>query len=695
MRRRSSPSWSRGQAAWSALVVVVFVSASLRTWAAGAVPGPWFTPDEMIYAELGRSLYTHARFEVFGANPGFFGVVYPALVGLPLHALGVSRGYALLKPLQALIVSLTAVPVYFWARSLMSVRWALVAAVLSLCLPGLALAGFLMTEVVFLPVFCLAAWTMARVLARPTLGRQALMVGVLVLSALTRLEALALVPAFAAAALLEATLARAWLQRLRSLAPALAGMAIASLAWLVTTLARGGAPLGAYTVVGEARYTVGGVARFTLYHAADLVLLTGVAPVVAVVLLAAAARRAEGDAELRAYLCVTAAVTLTLLLVVGGFASRFTGRLAERNLFVLGPLFFVGFSCWLARGAPRTRLTLVVASSVTLSVLLAAPWHALVSAAGEPDAFTLVPLVELRHALPAVDPVFVVAAIGALGVGLLACCARRPLALAAVVGAALACASVAVSRFAAEQARTYQQVMVGEQAAWIDAASTGSVVFIYGGELDWSRGAPAWSNVFWNGRVAGVDELFGTAVEGPVPHRPTSIAADGRILVDGREQRQFGFAVASTRLGLVGSPVASSTAALTLWRVVPPLRLTTAKTGFDPATAELSARARVTVWDCRGGALAFVLSAGDRPATVRIERDGVPFESIRLAPGRRWSGTVPLGGGAPLRPCVVDLVGGRGVRAERLDVVAQRQGGSIAAAARRLRGAGHAPKSLG
>src|SRR5205085_6596321 len=98
------------------------------------------TPDEMIYAELGRSLWTHARFEILGGRPGFFGVVYPALVGLPLHALGIARGYALLKPLQALIVSLTAVPVYGWARSLTSARWALVAAILSLCLPGLALA---------------------------------------------------------------------------------------------------------------------------------------------------------------------------------------------------------------------------------------------------------------------------------------------------------------------------------------------------------------------------------------------------------------------------------------------------------------------------------------------------------------------------------------------------------------------------
>jgi hypothetical protein len=683
MRRPPSPVRRGDHAVWSALLAIVFVSASLRTWAAGAVSGPWFTPDEMIYAELGRSLWTHARFEILGGNPGFFGVVYPALVGLPLHALGISRGYTVLKPLQALIVSLTAVPVYSWARSLMPARWALVAAVLSLCLPGLALAGFLMTEVVFLPLFCLAAWTMARVLARPTLGRQAVMVCVLVLCALTRLQALVLAPAFVLAALLEATLARAWLQRLRSLSPAFAGLALALVAWVLTTLARGGSALGAYGVVGEAHYGAGGVARFAAYHAADLILLTGVAPVVAVALLAVDAWRVEGDADLRAYLCVTGALTLTLLVVVGSFASRFTGRLAERNLFVLAPLFFVGFACWLARGAPQTRRSLAAVSAVTLALLLAAPWQRLVVAAAEPDAFTLVPLAELRQAVPALDPTLVVAALGALATALLARSARRPLAVAAAVGALLVGVSVVASRFAAEEAHVYQRVMVGEQARWIDAATTGPVVYLYGGELGWSRGAPAWSNAFWNRRVTGVDELFGTDVEGPVPHRATSIAANGRVLVNGREQSQFAWAVASNRIGLVGSPVASSSSALTLWRIVPPLRLTTAKSGFDPGTAELSARARLTVWDCRGGAIAFTLSAGSRPATIRIERDGVGFGAVTLRPQGRWTGTVPLGRHTRSGPCVVELLGGRGVRAERVDLVAAPPGDSLRAIAAR------------
>jgi hypothetical protein len=670
MRRQASASQSREQRLWAALVVVVLVSTSFRTWAAGAVSGPWFTPDEMIYAALGRSLYAHGRFEILGAKPDFFGVIYPAFVGLPLHVLGTARGYALLKFLQALIVSLTAIPVYCWARSLIRVRWALAAAALSLCLPGLALAGFLMTEVVFLPLFVVAAWTMARVLVQPTLGRQALMLGTLVLAAFTRLEALALAPAFAIAAVLDAAFARALWQRLRALAPTLAALAIAGFAGVVATLARGGAPLGAYRVVGTARYSAGGVARFVLYHAADLILLTGVVPVLAVFLLAASARRAERDPELRAYLCVTAAITLTFLAVVGGFASRFTGRLAERNLFMLGPLFFVGFSCWLGRGAPRTRHSLAAASAVTLALLVVAPWSALVRAAGEPDAFTLVPLVKLRYELPGLDPVFFVTAIGVLALALLAGSARRPLAVVVAVGAALAGASVEVSRFAAAEARTYQQVMVGRETRWIDAAGGGSVVFLYGGELGWSRGAPAWSNAFWNRRVTGVDELFGPDVEGPVPHRATSVAADGRVLVDGREQRRFGWAVASNRLGLIGSQVASSSAALTLWRIMPPLRLTTAKSGFDARTAELSGRARLTIWDCRGGAVALTLSASGRPAVIRIEHDGLRFGSIRLAAYGRWTGTVPLARRMPSRPCVLELLGGRGVRAERVDVLA-------------------------
>ena len=163
----------------------------MRLWAALRVPSPWFTPDEMVYGELGRSLYSTGRLDILGHATPFFSFVYPALVGPFLDFGNLELGYTLLKAVQALVMSLTGVAVFLWARSLVRPRYALVAALLALAVPGLAFAGFVMTEVAFYPVICLVAWAMARVLERPTAARQALAVAGIGVAAATPIPATA------------------------------------------------------------------------------------------------------------------------------------------------------------------------------------------------------------------------------------------------------------------------------------------------------------------------------------------------------------------------------------------------------------------------------------------------------------------------------------------------------------------------
>src|SRR5262249_56526031 len=133
--------------------------------------------------------------------------VVPAVVGLPLGIGDLTLGHSLLKALQALVMSLAAVPVFLWGRTLMATRWAVVAAVLTVALPGLAYSGLVMTEVVFYPVFVLAAWATAAVLASPTRGRQALLVGAVCLALATRLQSVVLLAAIATAFVLDAAMA--------------------------------------------------------------------------------------------------------------------------------------------------------------------------------------------------------------------------------------------------------------------------------------------------------------------------------------------------------------------------------------------------------------------------------------------------------------------------------------------------------
>jgi hypothetical protein len=180
---------------WGALVALVAVSTVVRSWAGLRVPSPWIAADEMIYAELGRSLWESGRLEILGQDAAFYSLVHPALIGMPL-SFSVDTGYDVARVLQALVMSATALPVFLWGRRLMSEGWALGAATLTLTLPALAYTGLLMTETVVLPAMTFAAWASAEALVRPSRRAHLLVVAAFVIALLTRLQALVLVPAF-------------------------------------------------------------------------------------------------------------------------------------------------------------------------------------------------------------------------------------------------------------------------------------------------------------------------------------------------------------------------------------------------------------------------------------------------------------------------------------------------------------------
>jgi hypothetical protein len=221
------------------------VSATLHGLAASRVQGPWISPGETVYALLGQSLYRHGSLAILGGPTPFYSLVVPALVGpfLSLHDLGL--GYSLLKPVLAVVMSLAAVPVYFWTRALAGRRWALVAAALAVAAPGLAYSGLVMSEVVFYPVVTLAAWTAARAIAVPTRGRAVVLALTVALALLTRLQALVLLPAVVGAVGLDAAFARG-LARLRQTATVAASACVPVAAWFAFRQIRGEPPLGAY-----------------------------------------------------------------------------------------------------------------------------------------------------------------------------------------------------------------------------------------------------------------------------------------------------------------------------------------------------------------------------------------------------------------------------------------------------------------
>ena len=177
-----------GLPTWQLLVVLVGVSAAFRAAFAEAIPTPWIAPDELIYAELGRAFWRTGHLTLFGEPTRFVSFVSPVLAGLPLSLHDREMGYRLLQTLQAVVMSLAAVPTYLWARSFASRGWALVAAALALVPPSLAYSGLVMTEVAFYPAFVLATWAVWRALEEPRPRRQAWALAAIVLLCAVRLQ---------------------------------------------------------------------------------------------------------------------------------------------------------------------------------------------------------------------------------------------------------------------------------------------------------------------------------------------------------------------------------------------------------------------------------------------------------------------------------------------------------------------------
>ena len=505
--------WGRIAAipAWATLAGLVAVSTALRAWAGSLVPTPWILPDEVVYTELGRSLYHSGSFEILGEPTRFYSLVYPALVGLPLSMSDLQLGYTLLKALQALVMSLTAIPVYLWSRTLTSRGWALAAAALTLSVPGLAYSGLVMTEVAFYPLAALAAWAIARALARPTRAAQALAAGAVLLASATRLQGVVLAAVFVTAAALKAVFERS-ARPAAQLWPTYGAFALAGVGWVAWRLAQGGPAselFGAYRAAGEVHYSFSDSVLYARWHFADVLLMTGVVPVLAVAVLAIRAFAGhERSAEARAYLAVAVSLTAWLVVEVGVFASRHVGRLAERDLLALVPVLFVGFGLWLGRGAPRPRLTSLAVALGGLALVLALPVGRLVSLAAIPDAFTLIPLYRLQVRAPAVDLQLLVDLFAAAAVAAFLLVPRRlRLGLPLVIGLFLALASISASRVVTAQATIVRKTAVGDEKRWIDPAAGGPVTYLYSGEVRWDS---VWEGLFWNRKATRQSRRSGT-----------------------------------------------------------------------------------------------------------------------------------------------------------------------------------------
>ncbi|NUR78275.1 MAG: hypothetical protein HOQ28_18550 [Thermoleophilia bacterium] len=607
------------------LAALVAASTLVYALAGRRVPGLWIMPDEAIYAARALRLWHEGSIPVFRGQGAGYGLLYPVLAAAPL-ALG---GLVWLKLVQALVMSLAAVPVFLYARRLMSVRHAFVAAVLTLASPLLLYSGFVMTEVLFYPLAAAAMLAIARAVETSSVRDQLLALALSAAAVVTRTQAVVFVAVLAGAALLDAWLAHDR-GRLRAFWPTWITLAAGA---LVAVAAPGA--FGSYSSVVSGGYPVSASLRFGYEHLAYLVLSTAVLPIVAFALLFVdAARGRERDRAARTLLAVTACAVLAVCAQVGLFAARFAPHLLGRDLASLPPLLFVVFALWLARGMPRRPRTVAAVCFATLAVIALAPWNDLVNATALPDSLETGLVYRLSGSFDAASLV----TLGCLALLVVFALAprRAAIALPLLLVVLLTATSVAASALVRDRAVADQQELLGAPRDWVDRAASSDVTYIYDGEPAWNS---VWQQRFWNDRIAHVLSFPPAKVPGPMPQTVRAPTLDGRLATNDR------YVVAADRFTFDGTPVARHARGidlegLTLWQLDGPPRLSMVTTGVLP-NGDMTGPARLTVYGCAGGALHLTLLP-KATNVVTVSLDGRTVLRERIAGRLSWSGSVPV-----------------------------------------------------
>jgi len=621
-----------------AFVVMLGIAVLVRLLLTRSFPAPWIMGDELHYSELAKSFASNGVMRL-REEPSTLRSLYPVLISPAWLFNSVGTAYTLAKVINVLLMTLAAVPFFLWARRLMRPTVALAGTLLFLLLPAALYANLIMTESAFLPAFLLSLLLVALALEHPTPMRQVLAIVSIALPVAIRAQGVVLVPILLTALLLKVLLdARAsgrisfglLLAGLRTYVVTLAVVGGAALAYIALKLVQGhglSSGLSAYSGAAQAHYSLRDVARWSVLHLAELVFAVGVIPASALIVLAGlawAVPRATQPRE-RVFLALTVATTFWMVLLVGAFASRYSLRIEERNMFYAEPLLLLAFVIWLDKGLPRPPRLTAAAVVVPAALLLSLPLESLFNLSLLGDTPGLIPLMRVAaHLNEGIDGARVVLALGVLAAGLFfALVSRRWGVVLAPIGIALflVFSSVTVLKAWAGQARATHASQGTNDLSWIDKTigSDADAAFLFTPDFQ-ADPHPLYQSEFWNRSVRRVF-LLDTFDPNGYPAIPTTLNGAGR-LVTAPGTRQPTYVVTAPGVDVDGKLLAS-TPRLALYRVASPLRLADRSSGLT-ADGWTGADATYTRYDPGAKLVLVDLSRPELPvvpARVRVELD--------------------------------------------------------------------------
>lgn len=583
---------------------VILLALVVRLVLADRIVTPWIMIDELIYSELAKNFAERGDFVLRDAASNFNNIAYPVLIAPAWLAESIEAAYGFARMINVVVMVLAAVPVYFWGKRLMSASYALLAAILVLLMPPLIYTGMLMTENAFLPAVVSACFAIALALERPTLRRQALALGAIALTFAVRPQGLVLLPIYATALALKLAFdlrvpggprgVRYVRGELARFLPTALTLVVLGGGYIVVKSLQGAGletGLGAYGGVVNADYDLSIAADWIVDHFAEIGLSVAVIPVSAlVVLFGLSARGWVSSAAERAFVAVAASAFVLIVIQVGIFASRFSLRIEERNMFTVAPLLFLALSLWLARGLPRPPALTAVAALAPVALLFTLDLRSLLNIGILSDTFALIPLLELSGRLEGgAESAEALMRIGGFAAALaFAVLPRRVAGVALPAGVALVLVVFSYSVYGSIRDHSVATLGLTSPAdpSWIDdrIGPRSKAAFIYGATAEpFGEAQVMWQTEFWNRSVDTVYTL-GPADPGLTARPATFDAVTGQIVPEsagGSNSTAIRYAVAPTGVHLAGRLLAQRSR-LALYQIDPPMRMATHLGGVYP-----------------------------------------------------------------------------------------------------------------
>jgi hypothetical protein len=599
---------------------------------------PNYFPDEYLYAELARSLLESGRPAVRGIEIGFPALLQPALTAPTWLAGDVVVSYRLTQALGALAMSLVALPVFALGRKLGIGRpLALAAAALSLAVPDLLFASWVMAEPFAYPLFVGVVLAGTTALAEPSRRRGLVLVALVALAAFARAQFAILPLCFVGAVFLVGLRERRLRLALREQAVPLGVFAGVGLAVALIGVGR---VLGMYRSALDGRADPVellervGTNALVLAYASGWIIVPGALLGLALVL---------GRPRTRAELAFGAIflTTAVALLLEAGLAGA-VEHAQERYVFYVLPLAAIAFCLYASRGWPaRTSLALVTSLLIAASSLV--PLAGLTAAEGKTQSPFLLAAFRVEETLgsPGSGSLAVALAAAILGIAVIVLSARPALATSVALTAALiasVAASIGAIAFDNRNSASVRSAFLPAERSWVDRAGFDEVTLVRAPD---GLRTEALEQLFWNPSVDRVVLLPGAEEVDHFHSSSLTVGNDGSVRSEGRPLTGpvlvdgYGGTIV-----LAEADEIASSESFTLWRPHGTVRMSLYMAGRY-SDGWLAGMGRLYLWPERSGgsierrvSLTLTAPPGAEGMTIRLQEPGRSPLDVPLVAGR-------------------------------------------------------------